>query len=351
MNNSKTEMSQDERRAMIWLEAHGYECAFEPMTVAAGRKPDFFARGPNDPKTLWVEVKSLDPEDVSIARAMAWDVAHATALPEGLTGYGMIHVDEDTREQSVRSVLNMFIRHAPTYREQKIKLFFVQQNVNSREMRRVEFRDKQPPEIFWFRGADERKLSVPIGEFEDGLRMATIINDGIEETLEAYNLFDWNERFECALVAHLEPLDNHFSISAMGGGDVTVGDRVRSKVEDANRQIKNANNYVSAPGIVMIFPPPHEYADDYQIAAGLYGRLMMPISIGNGKSGPMQHGPDAVFQLNKNRNTSAVVRLYNGDKNGMYFPNLFAHQPIDANALLFRDLVCYPPAIQSLTST
>jgi len=333
--------TEHERIVAAWLRSRGYDPEFNPAVVTKGRNPDFFARGATQPKAIWAEVKTIEPEDVTLAMGRAWEVMRSATLPTGLHGHGTLYVNDLTRDQSVRSVLNLFANNVESYRGERVRLVFIQQVADKKGVKRLSFTDQALPERFWIRGAGEHKYGVCPGVLDDGLRMATL-PDGLE--VPAFHLFDWHEKADCTLVATLDPDRLPFNIHPMGGGFVSMGDRARNALETANRQIRNACKFQQAPGIAVIVPSPIAFVDDSHIGAAAYGRLAFSITVPEGKASQLFHGPDAAFQPSKNRHLSVAVRLNRDGQGGMFFPNPYAHYPIDKGAAVLNGLVCYPPA-------
>ncbi len=337
-------MTEEERLAAEWLQSRSYETEFKPKIVTQGRSPDFIARSSAEPTALWAEVKTLKPESVSQVIGRTWEIIKASALPSDLRGFATLWVNRDTRDQSVRSLLKLFVEHVGKYKSENVRLIFIQQAPDTSGIRRIDFNNTMPPDRFWIRGAGDQMAAVPPDVVENSFAVATTSMDGVQHTAEAFRLFDWHAPFDCALIATLSPQDQPFSISPMGDGAVSVAPRVLNALESANGQIRNACNYLPAPGIVLIVPPAYGPVDDYQIGAAAYGKLMFSVSVPDGRAGPLQHGSDAAFQSAKNRHISGAIRLYRNGRTGMYFPNRFAHQTINANAPLLAGLDCYPPA-------
>lgn len=342
------EMTDDEKLAQAWLRARGYTPEFSPAIVTEGRSPDFLAHSSGEPPAVWAEVKSLEPEAVTVTMGRAWEIIRAFSLPAELRGHATLWVNECTRDQSVRALLKLFTEHAEKHRGQNVKLAFVQQNADTAGMRRIDFEDGEVPFRFWIRGAGDQLAAIPPGEL-DSFRIGKLSERGESRSLEAFRLFDWQASFDCALVATLDNGKLPLSISPMGGGFVSVATRVHNALDSANGQIKNACRFLEAPGIALVVPPPYGPVDNQQIAAACYGKLSFSVAVGSaidgpGKFGPLQHGPDAAFQTGKNRHISAAVRLYRDGGVGMYFPNPFAHRRIDKESALLKGLECYPPA-------
>jgi len=242
-------MTEEEKLAQAWLQSRGYAAEFEPEIVKEGRSPDFRARGSAEPNSLWAEVKTLDPEDVSVVMGRAANIIHATSLPGNLRGFATVFVNGVTRDQSVRYVLKLFAEHAPKYKNETVRLIFTQQAPDAKGLRRVDAGSLTPPELFWIRGAGDQKFAVPPGVLEDGLSMVTVHEGGVDRTVAAFHLFEWTAPLDCALVAKLDPTEHPLSVHPMGGGFVSVGSRVLKAIESANGQIKNGCRYHKAPGM------------------------------------------------------------------------------------------------------
>ena len=337
-------MNDDERLAEGWLKSRGYTPEFKPAIITKGKSPDFLAQANVNPALVWAEVKTIDPEAVTTVMGRASDIIHEASLPDGLRGHGTMHVNANTRDQSVRSLLRLYAEHAPKYRDKRANLTFIQQTPDIGGMRRVDFLDEVIPEHIWARGAGDGKIGLPGGILESGMRMATIRDGSAVREIPAYHLFDWNAPINCALTVSINSMDHPLSIGPMGGGFVSVASRVLNAVEYANGQIRNACKYLNAPGVVLIVPSPFGFIDNHQIAAAAYGRIMMSINVPSGKVAGMEHGPDAAFQPEKNRHISTIIRLNRNGSPGMYFPNFHAHHKIDKSSSLLAELVCYPPA-------
>lgn len=343
------EMNDDERVAEAWLKSQGYHPEFTPAIVKEGRSPDFLARNSEPPPAVWAEVKSLEPEAVTVTMSRAWEIIRAFGLPQDLKGHGTLWVNEGTRDQSVRALLKLFSEHAEKHRGQTVKLAFIQQTADTTGIRRIDFDDGDTPIRFWIRGAGDELAAIPPGEL-DGFRVGKLHQRGEMQSLEAYRLFDWHAPFDCALVATLDDSRLPLSISPMGGGFVSVAARVHNALDSANGQIKNACRFLEAPGVALVMPPAFGPVDNQQIAAACYGKLSFSVAVGSpvdgpGRFGPLEHGPDAAFQSGKNRHISAAIRLNRGGTAGMFFPNPFAHRPIDRNSAPLKGVECYPPAI------
>ena len=340
MPNKTTE---EEQLASTWLQSKGFKPEFEPAIVAQGRRPDFLAKSTAAEPYVWAEVKTLDPEIVTTNMRRAADIITQTTLPDGLLGYATMYVNENTKDQSIRAVLKLFAEHAPKYRDKRAKLVFIQQAHDISGMRRIDILDSEIPEHFWVRGAGQGPIGAPPGVLEDLFRLATVWDGRPPSEVRAYNIFSGSDA-NCTIAAHLNEDDHPLRISPMGGGIVDVASRILQAVESANRQIRNACKYLSAPGVVLIFPPLYGFIDDQQIGTAVYGKLRMYINVRTRTASPLEHGPDAAFQSGKNRHISAVIRMNRDGRPGTFFPNFHAHHELDRTNSLLAGLACYPPA-------
>jgi hypothetical protein len=161
------ELSDDERLVREWLRDRGYEPEYEPVT--SGRRPDFLATacsGTTTPNSIWAEVKSLQPENTTIALSKAWPTLKTLRLPDKLNGHAMLHVNKGTRDQSIRALVKMFYGKGHNHASEMVFLIFVQQCSGKTDIRYVEISGPVVQKV-WVRGAGEGKIAVPIGTIEN----------------------------------------------------------------------------------------------------------------------------------------------------------------------------------------
>jgi hypothetical protein len=333
------EMSDDERLVRDWLSERGYlEPEYEPVKI--GRRPDFLAVANRDgitPDPLWAEVKSLGPEDSVVALSRTWPVLKDLGVPKGINGYATLHVNELTREQSVRALLKMFYGKATTHASEKVQLSFIQEHSEKRDVRYLEIRGEVQQKI-WVRGAGGEKMSMPPGIMDDGSRTVSSERAGRSEERPAFDVFDWTSPFDCALDTHIDPRNRPLTaISSMASGSSSLRSRALSAIEDANSQIRNAYASKVAPGVVFLVPA-EDHADDQIIAMAAYGELTVPVSLQTNVLGEAYYGRNGAFRRDKNRHISAAIRLRRKGGTATYFPNPFAKEPIDERASLFSGL-------------
>jgi hypothetical protein len=337
-----SDRNDDELLVADWLKGQGYESERPTWLPEGERNPDFWAQASAlAPSDLWVEVKSIE-EDSGIAVLSRYnDIIREFKIPAGLHGEAILNIEPHAIEQSVRWALKMFSQQAPKYVGQKVTLAFVQQNRNGREIRRAEV-DTSPKEILWVRGDVEGAMSPPLNVCEDSFAETKVFYpDCTERTEKTYEFFDWNASKECSLVAYLDPGGRELDgIVSMSGGDLNPRrERIIRAIEDANSQIRIASATKSAPAIVAIVLR-GPFAEDFQIQTACYGHLMVPITLhddGSIKHGDQRHDANerkAVFRADKNRHVSAVVHVRR-DGTATYFPNPYAHNPVDDDSKLY----------------
>lgn len=336
-----SEREEDEALVAEWLDLRGYK-AERPTWLHKGRNPDWWAKSDtNVPSSIWVEVKSIDDESGTAVLSRYHSIISAAHIPAGLHGHGMVNINPNAVEQSVRWVLKEFARQAPKYAGQKVTLAFVQQTRDGNQVRRAEVSGEER-EVVWVRGDAAGAMCPPINVCKASFAETKVLYPGGEErTGKTFEFFDWNAGMECSLVAHLDPNASPLdSFAAMSGGDSSRRERVLRAVEDANNQIRKAYETTTAPGIVAIVMR-GPFAEDFPIQTACYGHLMVPITLQ--EDGSITHGDHrhdhnerkAVFREDKNRHVSAVVHIRRGGVAATFFPNPFAHRLIADNAPLF----------------
>jgi hypothetical protein len=333
-------MNDDERLVHDWLCERSYLPEYEPAIVATGRKPDFLVVGRDarpTPQTFWAEVKSLQPENSRIAISKSLPVLKEFGVPENVNGHAMLHVNENTRQQSIRALLKMFFGKVHDYESENVWLVFLQQNSEATDVRYLEV-ESQIVEKVWVRGARNETIAVPAGRIEDAQAPTKWSQDGKSLKAPAFRIFDWQKSFDCALVVRIEPHGRRLTaIASMSGGNSNLSDRALGAIENANAQLRNAHKFKQVPGIVFIVPA-EDYADDLMIAIAAYGQLTVPISRESLTAGEGYFGRDGAFRAGKNTHIGSLIRLRRKGGPSTYFPNPFAKQPIDERATLFTGL-------------
>lgn len=338
-------LSGDEMLVRDWLCQRGYpEPEYEP-DVGAGKRPDFFAATGQmgvSPSSLWAEVKSLQPENTKLLLDRTWPVLKQLGVPAGLNGHAMLHVTDITREQSVRALVKMFHRNGANFASERIRLIFIQQMPEMKDVRTVSVSGVLSERI-WARGTGNSKIAVPAGTIENAQATATWEVGEATRSAPVYKVFDWLTGFDCALVVEIDPEDRPLtSISSMSGGNSTVSQRAVNAIETANSQVRRAYRFKPAAGVVFIVPA-EEHADDLAIATAVYGKLTVPVPLVTPRSrdkrlGEAFYGHDGAFRPGKNTHISVVVRLRSNGEVATYFPNPFAREPIDESASLLQGL-------------
>lgn len=332
-------MKWEEKLVDDWLRARRYVPQYEPDFIPKeNERPDFWTESNRaTPSKLWVEVKHLAEDAISAALSRAVKVSRMIKIPDGLRGYARLDVNDRSQEQSIRSVLNLFRQHAPRFVGQKVRLAFVHQTLGSAAIRRAELRS-DARQYLWVKGEPTGLLAAPHEFCEDATQQITCWSaEGVEFEAPAYNVLNWSDDYQCALVIDLDPggdVIDSFGAGAGGSRDVTP--RAIQALKKANSQLRSGVQHRVAPGLVVIVSQP-AHADDLLIQAACYGKLKAPINVHTGQWGETFHGEDGVFRHNKNRHISAVVHLQT-DGSATFFPNPHAHHKIDEASSLFDDV-------------
>ncbi len=329
-------MTPEETLVDEWLRARHYVPEYEPDFIPKDdERPDFWAESSvATPPKLWVEVKHLGEDAISAALSRAVKVSKTVKIPDGLRGCARLDVNDQSQEQSIRSVLNLFRQHAPSFVGERVRLAFVHHKLDSATVRRAELRSDVRQHL-WVKGEETGLLAAPHEFCEDAMQqIAHWSADGMEAEAPAYNVLNWTDDYQCALVVDLDPdgeVIDSFGAGAGGSRDVTS--RTIQALKKANSQLRSGVQHRVAPGLVVIVSHP-AHADDLLIQAACYGKLKVPIDVKTGNWGDTFHGEDGIFRHNKNRHISAVVHLQT-DGSATFFPNPHAHHEIDEASSLF----------------
>ena len=328
---------EDEVRAEAWLRKQGY-AASRPTWLPQGRNPDFWAECVDcAPNRLWVEVKSIEPDDSTAAMGRFANLIGSATVPPGLRGHALLELAPDAIEQSIRWCLRAFTSRAPAFASRKATLIFIQQTRDAAGEFRIEI-DADAPIVVWAH-ADALPLNPGTALSEDALMAAARVTapDGAVLSGPAYRFFEQQHPMQCVLALRLDPTGRDVKdIGYMSGGHGQARPRTIAAVETANRQIKTACTTRDAAGIVVLTPRGPFGDNDQMIQAALYGQYTVPVRLedGSAQHGDLYHGVDGVFRVNKNRHISAAVHLRSTGP-ATYFPNPYALHPIPDDARLF----------------
>jgi len=302
-------------RAERWLRSLGYEPEPEPRWIEEGQRPDFFCPGD---RPLWVEVKTFDPtvEQREMGIALE-DLRQRCAREEGLTGsiYVMLGA---TYEQPAGRWLLGELRTTPRV-EGRTHTFVVPVDVD----------DYSATMRFEYESVEGLVLQTSVRlasgkyPFHPGLdprnwaSRATILKDGSRE--EGPELYDLFESDNSLLSVGWYPSEERLHVGAtmMSFNRNTTDQRICAAVKAANRQIRNALKYRTAPGVCVIYHDTLDHAGDGSVASALFGDLLIPVGgtldqhvIGRGgawNTGGKNNGVSAVWYVRSEDSTTAVV--------------------------------------------
>lgn len=327
----------DEARAEAWLSAQGYVPS-RPTWLPPGQNPDFWAESAmHAPSHLWVEVKSIEPDDSTAAMDRFSSLIGAARIPSILRGHAMLELEAHAIEQSIQWALKTFAARSPEFAAMKCSLMFLQQTRGCNEEYRIEI-DAPTPMVVWAR-ASEFPLNPATAIRDDLLFAPTRLRrpDGREITGQAYQFFEPRHTMECALVVRLDPNDRKLDgIAYMCGASGQTRERTARVISAANGQIKTACATRDAAGIVVLTPRGPFGDNDQMMQAAIYGQYTVPIHLKGERleHGDMFHGVDGVFRPNKNTHVSAAVHVRR-EGPSTFFPNPFARHAIPDDAPLF----------------
>lgn len=328
---------KEEARAEAWLRAQGYEPS-RPTWLPPGRNPDFWTESTAlAPQSIWVEVKSIDPDDSTAAMEKFSKLISSARPPSGLNGHAILQIEADTVEQSIRWVLKAFAARGQTFAGKKVSLAFIQQMRDSDQEYRIDI-DSEPPMVIWAR-ASELPLDPGTVVRDEAIFASARVHkpNGSEITGPAYQFFEPRHPTQCALVVRLDPADRvleHVNFMCAGSGQTR--ERTARVLESANGQIKAACATRDAAGIVVLSPSGPFGDNDQMMQAAIYGDYTVPIELENGglERGQMFHGRDGVFRPNKNTHISAAVHVRR-EGPATFFPNPHARHVIPDDAPIF----------------
>ena len=287
---------------------------------------------------LWCEVKSIDPDDSTLALHNFNKFVTPTPIPSGLKGDATLNIEPAPSNSLSDGLSTCLARLGPVTR-------------GKRSISRLCSRPKEALTSREWRSAGSTQRSFGSGEparkdcghpFEicdDYHAPATLFRDGIERTGEVYEFLDWHVASQCALVVRLDrDMSPLTSILSMSGGIDQTRDRAASTIKDANQQMKVACTVRPAAGIVFLVPR-SAFAEPLMVQAAVYGDLTLPIYLGEdagaSQEGDAYHGRNGVFRLNKNRHVSAAI-FYQAPDRATFFQNPRAHRPIEDTSPVFR---------------
>lgn len=334
----------EEARAAAWLQAQGYTTS-RPIWLPTGQNPDFWAESATFARSqLWVEVKSIDPDDSTATMERFSRLIRDAEIPPGppgLRGHARLELDSDAIEQSVRWVLKSFATRSAAYAGKKVSLMFLRQTRRGGREYRVEI-DAETPMVVWAQ-ADELPLNPATAIRGDMLYAPARLRtpDGSEVTGRAYQFLEPRHRMECALVLRLDPQDRVLEgISYQCGGQGQTFDRTGKALDKANKQIKTACATHDAPGLVILTPRDPFGDNDQMMQAAIYGQYTVPVhQAGDGmEHGELYHGLNGVFRHDKNTHISAAVHVRR-EAPATFFPNPYARHPIPDDAPVFAGAV------------
>ncbi len=279
----------------------------EPPFVV-GRKPDFltFGRG-----RMWVEVKSLDPpmsqelignaferlkerfDDLEGFRIDAW-VASSFDERAAKRIHQLVH-----REiRAGRAAGAAWYASIPAERAQNQRA----------EIRWIDSRGRDVRMVTWRSGDDV--YAYPLESEPGGLTASIQVDGGAVETLPAYQLL--SVQSPPPVMLRIEASAGRPGIASVGTAraqaDTTV-DRLRRVIDDANDQLKNAQRFLNAPGVIQVFLDHMAGAGQSDVMRACFGDLTIPIDASSRTAGEAFYGQNGILRANKNTAVSAITYL------------------------------------------
>jgi hypothetical protein len=328
-------------RATALFAKLGIICEREPDWIAEGRKADFYCSGH---QPFWCEVKTLErlSDSQIVGEALADLSARARAIT--LPGRGIAFIGAAFNHRDAKTVMHLARRAITRFQDgdapdQLVALIpsgadrsrFVRFAISTRDHVKVEFHACVAQT-----GKYGTPSSIVLQPDDQGTRLR--FSFGQELELSAEDVIERRDDFVVAIV--IDPADGPFDvIAAMPTGParrLKNPERIREAISDANKQLKNAIQYKSAPALVLIYQDGLDVPDEEIIKSGLYGNLKYQFAPGNPEAGRLILDRNGAWNPGKNRTTSAVMYVRN---NGppLVTHNYWAERPLRAGMFACKE--------------
>lgn len=324
MNDDSTEQLSeiDERLVAAKLDAAGLRYQREPSFIAHGKKPDFLIETPNP---VWLEVKSIGDSfewDSVLKRYDAFRLI-AQKLPENV--HATFGVTERTSSEQVSILGDVLGR--------------VSDKLVAHE-RVICVLNGAKPALSWLSariaGKDSLVLSnclpdgcplpfVVEGEFPYG-PVTVFTQDGQQLQKLGVDVFSAGIIDAFAVITRVATTYSGWHMGyADGAVKSKIVDRLQDHLKDANRKVRNAQTYVSAPGVVVATV--RSRSDFTQLRWACKGRPMVGFEPGHSKQYFLGR-TNAFFQKLQNRAIGHVLG-FDRDTGLRVITNEYAEQSLD----------------------
>lgn len=320
-----------ECRAAWSLLGRGFLWRREPSFVREGKKPDFFAFGRG---RLWVEVKSFDPPASQTLLSLAWS-------------------DLQRRLRNAHRPIRVDAQVSGAYSQRAAKIALC---IADRELQRVSDGEvfyvgipcdvEKPSAIVtleWPSRSGPVRMLVPrsISRKYGYPRWATPLDWSAYVTIRegqtvrrerTYKVLHESE--PCVLTLRVERRPNHYGLAGVSKAeadeDTTVA-KMRERIEDAASQLRNAQAYLNAPGVVVIYND-HLGSGHLDLFRACLGDITIGIDRATLIAGAPYFGDDGVMRPHKNTSVSAVTYCWRGCR-PVSLLNPYAALPVPARWL------------------
>lgn len=296
----------DERLVASRLDAAGLHYQREPSFIVHGKKPDFLIETPNP---VWLEVKSLGDSFEWDSVLKRYDAFRSIAQKLPATLHATFGVTERTSSEQVSILSQEFDR--------------ISDKLIARE-RVIYVLNGAKPTLSWLSARIACKESLVLSNcLPDGCPLPFVVEgdfpygpitvfapDGQQLERLGVDVFSAGIIDTFAVVTRVaEPHSGWHMGYADGAVKSKIVDRLHDHLTDANRKVRNAQTYVSAPGVVVATV--RSRSDFTQLRWACKGRPMVGFEPGHSKQ-YFLGSTDAFFQRLRNRAIGHVLGFDRG---------------------------------------
>jgi hypothetical protein len=329
----------EEIRVRDWLESLGFVTEHEPDWLGGEgvKRPEFWAHGPHG---LWIEVKRVTPPTSSQKGAKFQRLIKTTAAAQAKTGHGLVSIEANTTEQSVRWTVSSINGVVEREQEAFADHHFVYVNDDRQEF--FATLSGEPATTIRVRGRVDAKLPASIHLPQErwtsdaSLRLPT----GEVRSGKTYEFFDLLP-VQCVGRAQVTLTSRSFDIAAISSGDASNTAKLRADLKNAGKKFGDAVPLRPAPCIVVFVPDPGALVTEQDLAIAAFGDLTVvlskdPITSEFDVDGPFLHR-NGILRGGSYSSITGMVIFYNDGK--VIVLNRRAQHPLEQKSPLFAACV------------
>jgi predicted XRE-type DNA-binding protein len=299
------EFATAERRTAWSLLRLGFLHWREPSLIREGQKPDFLAFGRG---RMWVEVKSFEPPASQALLGTAWN----ELKPRLAAIAGPCRVDAQVSgaydQRAVTIAVRILERQLAQVSDGEVFYVGIPRDPVKRSLVTLEYAASSGS----VRMFSPRSVSGMYGY----PRWAAPANWSAELTIRDWQSVAQERAYKvlhamepCAVMLRVERQSPHRGLSSMSGAEadnVKTVDKLRERIEDAARQLRNGQRFLGAPGVVTVYND-HLGADHSELFRACLGDITIAINHPSLESDPPFLGKNGVMRPDKNTTVSAVT--------------------------------------------